>query len=435
MRRTLYTHLLDWKASKRRKPLIIQGARQTGKTYLLQEFGRLEYSRVCYVNFEETPDLEDLFAKDLDPRNILRNLSLYAGWTIEPGRDLVILDEIQTSNNALNSLKYFHEKARDYHIVSAGSLLGLKLSKPKSFPVGKVNFFKLYPLTFLEFLEAVGKADLKDLIEQTDSFTPYPKPFHNDLLDLLRKYYFVGGMPEAVETFHSTGDLEKVRTVHKEILTSYALDFAKHASSAEVPKLSLIWESIPAQLARENRKFIFSAIKKSARARDYENAITWLVDAGLIYKSYRVPTMKSPLTSYMDRSAFKVFLLDVGLLGAMTRVHSNILIKGDRIFREYEGAFVENYIAQQLHSEKGIDLFYWKREGKKAEIDFLCEFENGIFPLEVKAGINPKSKSLRSFDDQFSPSVLFRTNLLNLKRDAKICNIPLYAITLFPRHI
>jgi predicted AAA+ superfamily ATPase len=410
----------------------MRGARQTGKTYILREFGRREYRRFAYLNFEEVPELDDFFARNLEPRRIIENLSLYVGWTIEPEEDLLILDEIQESNGTLNALKYFHEKANEYHIAAAGSLLGLKLSRPKSFPVGKVNFCELYPMTFLEFLESVGKSNLKKILEKKEAFEPYPKPFHDELLDCLRKYFFVGGMPEAVESFRKTGNLLEVREIQKEITDSYVLDFSKHASTPDIPRLAHVWESIPTQLGRENKKFMFSAIRKSARARQYESAIEWLKDAGLIYMSHRVSTAKCPLKGYIDRSAFKVFALDVGLLGAIANVPPDILVRGDRIFREYEGAFVENYVAQQLRSEKGMDLYYWKSEGKKAEVDFLCEHNGEIYPLEAKAGVNPRSKSLKSYDNQFSPHVLSRTTLLNLKRDGKICNYPLYAITLFP---
>jgi len=410
----------------------MRGARQAGKTYILKHFGEQEYSRTAYFNFEENPDLDDFFSRNLDPHTILNNLSLYLGWKIKPGEDLIILDEIQISNSALNSLKYFHEKANKYHIIAAGSLLGLKISRPKSFPVGKINFLNLYPMTFREFLENCGKENLSKILEKTRDIIPYAKPFHNDFLNSLREYFFVGGMPEAVEYFHTTGNLLEIREIQKEIITAYVLDFAKHAATSDIPKLSLIWESIPAQLARENKKFMFSAIRKTARAREYENAIEWLADAGLIYRSYCVSTAKSPLKGYMDRSAFKVFALDVGLLGAMAKISPEILIRGDRIFSEYAGAFVENYVAQQLCSEHNYNLFYWKSEGKKAEIDFLCEFENKIYPLEAKAGINPKSKSFRSYDQKFSPPVLSRTTLLNIKRDGKICNYPLYALSLFP---
>ena len=286
-------------------------------------------------------------------------------------------------------------------------------------------------MTFQEFLEGIGKGNLSEVLERTQDFKPYPRPIHNELLNFLRKYFYIGGMPEAVEYFKTTGNLLEIREIQNEIIKSYELDFAKHATTSDIPKLSLIWNFIPVQLARENKKFIFSALKKTARAREYENAIEWLADAGLIYRSYRVTTAKYPLKGYMDKSAFKVFVLDIGLLGAMANISPGILVRGDTIFEEYKGAFVENYVAQQLQADQRIPLYYWRSEGRAAELDFICEFENQIFPLETKAGINPWSKSLKSYDQQFSPDVLSRSTLLNLKHDGKICDYPLYGLNTF----
>jgi hypothetical protein len=432
MQRDIYSQLLQWKASTKRKPLILRGARQVGKTYILRDFGRREYESVAYFNFEQDPDLADFFSGPLKPQRIIRDLSLYTGQMIDPERHLIIFDEIQAANNALNALKYFNEEANTYHIAAAGSLLGVKLSGPKNFPVGKVNFLDLYPLSFCEFLDALGLGEWRSAITERTDFTPFPAPIHQKLIGLLRQYYFVGGMPEAVHRYATDGDLTAVRQIHREILDAYGLDFAKHALTADIPKLSMIWESIPAQLARENKKFMFSAIKKGARAREYENALTWLVDAGLVLKSHCVSSAKKPLAGYMNRDAFKIFMLDVGLLGAMARVPAAVLVQGDALFNEYQGAFVENYVAQQLHTDQRFPLFYWKSEGKMAEVDFVCEAD-AIYPLEAKAGVNPRSKSLGSYDKQFSPPLLSRTTLLNLKHDGRICNYPLYALTLFPR--
>ena len=432
MKRDIYHKMLEWKSSKRRKPLLIRGARQVGKTYILSLFGNEEYENTAYFNFEENPALDDFFQQKLDPKTIIDNLSLYLGREIKPGNDLVIFDEIQASSNALNALKYFSEKAGEYHIAAAGSLIGIMLSRPRSFPVGKVNFLDMYPMTFLEYLEAVGKPQLRQLIETKERFTPFPQPFHNELVEWLGKYFVVGGMPEAVKLFVETGNLTEIRKNQREIIDSYLLDFAKHAITSDIPKLGIIWDSIPAHLARENKKFIFSAIRKSARAREYESALQWLENAGLIYKSYQVTKAKHPLKAYMNRSIFKVFVLDIGILGAMANLFPKAFTGDNSLFMEYRGAFVENYVAQQLRSEKQIDLYYWTSEGKKAELDFLCEYRSQVLPLEAKAGINPKSKSLTSFNHQYNPTVLSRTTLLNLRRDGKICNYPLYAITLFP---
>ncbi len=433
MKRDIYAELVTWKSSPRRKPLLLQGARQTGKTFILNEFGRNEYEGVLYCNFEEDPGLDRFFQRDLNPERILAELSIYMNLEIRPGADLVIFDEIQVSNGALNSLKYFAEQRSDVHIAAAGSLLGVKLSGPGSFPVGKVNFLHLYPMTFLEFLDAMGESRYRILLENIEAVVPLAEAFHSHLIDLLRCYYFVGGMPEAVKHFAETGNGHETREIQEEIIKSYVLDFAKHAPTSDIPKLTQIWDSIPKHLARENKKFVFSAVKKGARARAYENALTWIEDAGLIHRANAVRTCKYPLKHYADTACFKVYALDVGLLGAVARSPVELLAQGRRLFNEYEGAFVENYVAQQAVSHFHHQLYYWRSKGGKAELDFLYEFAGRIFPLEVKAGINPKSKSLKSYDLQFHPARLMRTNLLNFKKDGKICNLPLYAVSLLPR--
>lgn len=428
MERSLYTDLVAWKNSPRRKPLLLRGARQTGKTHLLQDFGQKEYERVAHFNFESDPRLGSFFQQDLDPQRIVAELSIYRGFDIQAGRDLIIFDEIQVSNLALNSLKYFQEEANGYHVAAAGSLLGIRLSRPGSFPVGKVNFLELHPMSFSEFLNGMEKPRYAELLRET-GLEPLPDAIHSDLVELLKKYYFVGGMPEAVDHFARTGDVWATREIHREILDSYLLDFAKHAPSSDIPKLSLIWDSIPRHLAKENKKFIFSAVRKGARSREYENALKWLQDAGLIYLSYAVETSRSPLEYYADRSSFKVFALDVGLLGAMTGVSQELAIQGERMFTEYRGALAENYVAQQLIASGHSNLYYWRNSGRKAEVDFLCELGPTIVPVEVKAGLNPKSKSLRSYGQQYASPWLVRTSLLNLKHDGKISNIPLYAVS------
>ncbi|MDY6863502.1 MAG: ATP-binding protein [Thermodesulfobacteriota bacterium] len=432
MKRDIYKKLLEWKSSPRRKPLLLRGARQVGKTYILQEFGGKAYDSIAYFNFEEDPAIDDFFQEKLDPKRIISNLSLYLNLEIKPGKCLIIFDEIQASNNALNGLKYFSEQAQEYHIAAAGSLVGITLSRPRSFPVGKINFLDMYPLTFPEFLDATGRSGLRQLIETKIEFSPFPQPFHNELLDLLGSYFFVGGMPEPVKVFVETGNLGEVRKIQKDIINAYLLDFSKHAITSDISKLNIIWDSIPAHLSKENKKFVFTAIRKSARGREYESALQWLENAGLIYKSYQVTTAKNPLKRYMNRNNFKVFVLDVGILGAMVNLSPQLLAGKDNLLNEFKGAFVENYVAQQLRSEKKVDLYYWTSKGKKAETDFLCEFASQVYPLEAKAGINPKSKSLISFDRQFHPNILSRTTLLNLRHDGRICNYPLYAITLFP---
>ncbi|MCK4302753.1 MAG: ATP-binding protein [Candidatus Eisenbacteria sp.] len=428
MKRDIYAKLLEWKESPRRKPLVLRGARQTGKTYILKKFGTEEYERVHYFNFERQAELDSFFTRDLNPERILRDLSLYQKQPIRPGRDLVVFDEIQASGNALNSLKYFQEEASSIHVAAAGSLLGIRMSSPRSFPVGKVDFLDLHPMTMPEFLDAVGESRFRQLLEEKTDLTPLPTAFHNDLLDLLRRYYFVGGMPEAVQFHCDSGDVEGVRRVQRSILDAYTLDFAKHAPARDIPKLSLVWESIPSHLARENKKFVFSAVHPSARARNYEDAISWLENAGLIYRAFCVETPRHPLKGYADPRSFKVYALDVGLLGALAEVPVGILTRGDPLLSQYKGAFVESFVAQHIRSSLDLPLYYWRSAGKKAELDFLLETAAGILPLEVKAGVNPKSKSLRSYDEQFSPPLLVRTTLLNLKREARILNVPLYTV-------
>ena len=428
MKRDIYRKLSDWKSSRRRKPLLLQGARQTGKTYIIKAFGRNEYEHVVYCNFEENPGLDAFFQRDLNPERILTDISIYYNHEIRPGADLLVFDEIQTSNRALNALKYFEEKRDDIHIIAAGSLLGVKLSAPGSFPVGKVNFLHLFPMTFMEFLDAMGESRYRQLIENVNEPVPLSEVFHAHLTNLLRQYYFTGGMPEAVRCFAETGNGPETRKIQEDIVRSYVMDFAKHAPASDIPKLTWIWDSIPKHLAKENKKFVFSAVKKGARAREYENALIWLEDAGLIHRATAVRTVRHPLKHYADSGCFKVYALDVGLLGAMSRSPVELLVQGERLFNEYEGAFVENYVAQQLISHSQPSLYYWRSRGGKAELDFLCEFAGRIFPLEVKAGVNLRSKSLRSYDSQFSPPALVRTTLLNFKKDGKILNLPLYAL-------
>jgi len=408
MKRDVYPKLMHWKNSERRKPLILRGARQVGKTYILQEFGREEYEKTAYFDFEAYPDLDDLFSQRLDPKRIIRDLSRLIGWEILPARHLIVFDEIQASNSALNSLKYFQEEANEYHTAAAGSLLGVKLSKGKSFPVGKVNFIELYPLTFMEFLSAIDKGSWRTMIEETTEFSPYAAPFHNELIELLHDYFFTGGMPEAVSHFVNSGNFKEVREIQKEIINSFILDFSRHAEPLDIRKISLIWDAIPPQLARENKKFIFSAVRKSARAREYESALEWLADSGLILKSYLVNSAKNPLKGYMNRGAYKIFSLDIGILGAMANIPMDAVVRDQSLFKEYKGAFVENYVAQQLSARDDGDLYYWKSRGNKAELDFLYEYEGTIYPLEAKSGVNPKSRAyvhlILSFLPRFYPA-------------------------------
>lgn len=433
MQRDIYKALLAWRDSGERKPLVLRGARQTGKTYILREFGGREYRRCHYFNFEQDSRLGSLFAGDLAPDRIIRDLALYGRNAIHKSEDLIIFDEIQASNDALNSLKYFQEQANAYHIAAAGSLLGVWMSRPKSFPVGKVDFLDLYPMTFYEFLDAVGHTGYRTYLESIDKIVPLPDALHHELTGLLRRYFFVGGMPEAVLRHSADPGSEDCRVVQRAILNSYALDFAKHAPATDIPKLSLLWESLPAQLARENKKFLFALAKTGARAREYENALTWLAHAGLVHRCVLVTTPKVPLKAHATDSSFKVYACDVGLLGALAGAPADAVQSDLSILTEYQGAFVENHVAQHLVVMMGGALHYWKNVGREAEVDFLLQHGSMILPLEAKSGLNVRSKSLAFYASKYHPSLVVRTSLRNLRLDARVLNVPLYALQSLPQ--
>ena len=429
LERDIIKQLTEWKISKRRKPLIVKGARQVGKTFVILEFAKKFYKNHVYLNFDENPELCQFFVGNIQPQRILRDLSIYFDQVISPLKTLIFLDEIQECPDALNSLKYFNELANEYHIVSAGSLLGIKLRNTKGFPVGKVNFLDMYPMNFLEFLTAIGKTQLREMIESKNNFMPIALPLHQNLIQLLKYYLFVGGMPEAVAQYCENNiDLQAVKIIHKEILDAYLLDFAKHAVPNQVMKITTVWEMVPVQLCRENKKFIFSAISKSARAREYETAIQWLVDAGLIHKSYCISAPKLPLEAYCDKNAFKVFHLDVGLLGSMVKIDPRVILESYRLFTEFKGALTENYVAQQLVSHSQNQLYYWTSSGI-AEVDFVVPNAMQPLPLEVKAGISKQKKSLISYNDKYQPPILLKTTTRNYLANGKVINVPLYAIS------
>jgi len=435
MEREFYQKLLKWKESKLRKPLVLRGVRQVGKTYILNEFARREYADYVYINFDENPRFASFFEEDLDPERIIKEFNIYFKKTIQPGSTLIILDEVQECPQALACLKYFCEKKNEFHLAAAGSLLGVKLTK--GFPVGKVNFLDLAPLNFFEFLHATKESELVSMLEDMQQPKALPEIFHNKLVTLLKYYFIIGGMPEAVATYLKTDNFEKVREVQKEILDAYVLDFAKHAPKDAVIKIMAVWDSIPNQLAKENKKFIFSAIRKSARAREFEASIQWLKSAGLIIKANHISTPKLPLDAYADKQAFKIFLLDVGLLGAMSKLDPRVILEGEQLFQEFKGSLTENYVAVELHDKHFDGLYYWTSEGV-AEVDFVISTQQHIFPLEVKAGFSKKKKSLLVYDEKFSkeenpPLVLSRASIRNFAFDGKVINYPLYAICLFPR--
>ena len=370
MKRDIYSQLIAWKKNANRQPLLLQGARQVGKTYLLKAFGREAYKQCCYINFEETPRCKFFFESDLKPERIVRELGIFLEMKIDPLDTLIILDEIQECPNALTSLKYFCEHAPEYHIAAAGSLLGVKLSGAKGFPVGKVQFFHLFPMSFFEFLDAFHKPMLRKMLERIETVEPILEPYHLELIELLKIYFYVGGMPKAVLSYVERQDFEEVRRIQDDILKAYLQDFSKHDPIPLLMKITQIWSSIPIHLGKENKKFIFSAIRQSARAREYEDALRWLIDAELIYKTALITAPKLPLMSYGDHEAFKVYLLDVGLLGAMSRLPARIIVEGDQLFVEFKGSLTENYVAQALKTAHGGDLYYWTSE-RDAEVDFL----------------------------------------------------------------
>jgi len=422
--RNIYQELVQWKQAKVRKPLILRGARQVGKTHLLKTFAAQEYAEHVYLNFETDPKLESLFADDLSPSTIINNISLHLERDFDLKDTLFIFDEIQEAPTALNSLKYFAEQAPEVAVAAAGSLLGIKLRHSKGFPVGKVEFLDLYPLSFTEFLTAVGKTKLSSLLTELADLNPLPEALHEECLSWLKKYFFIGGMPEAVATFVATENFSQVRKVQQALLDAYLLDFAKHAPKEQVARISQIWESIPLQLAKENKKFIFSALSKSARGREYETAIQWLSDAGLIYRSYAINKPQLPLAAYCKQNIFKIFLIDVGLLASMSRLPTKALTIDGNIFAEFYGAFTKNFVAQQLVNQH-YPLYYWASEGA-AELDFVLEEEGDIIPLEAKAGVSRQKKSLLLYKEKYAPSCLLRSSLLNLKHDGAITNLPLY---------
>lgn len=426
MYRMAMENLLAWKQSRRRKPLIIEGARQVGKTWLMKEFGRQAYGDTVYINFDSNARMAELFASDLDTKRLVLGLELYAGRKIDPEKALLIFDEVQEVPRALAALKYFCEDAPQYHIVCAGSLLGIALHRGTSFPVGKVDFLKLYPLSFQEFLMAIGKKQFSELLDQQD-FSMITS-FRETYADALKQYYFVGGMPEAVESFAENQDFNEVRQIQKRILAAYEQDFSKHAPNEVVPRLRMLWNSIPAQLAKENKKFIYGLVREGARAKDYETALLWLSDCGLVHRVSRVNAPGIPLRAYEDMKAFKLFVLDVGLLGCMTGLHQRTLLDGNALFVEFKGALTEQYVCQQLKTLTDLELCYYTNDRGSCEVDFVVDTGGRVMPLEVKAETNLRAKSLKTYREKFSPELAIRTSMADYRKEDGLVNLPLYAI-------
>ncbi len=425
MERSIYSSLKKWKESPTRKPLILQGARQVGKTYILKEFGAREYSEVVYINCDDNNDMQNMFV-DYDVDRIIRSMSAISGVSIKPSTTLLILDEIQEVERGLASLKYFCEKAPEYHVAVAGSLLGITLHEGTSFPVGKVDMLYMYPMDFEEFLLAMGKEQLVELL-RSKSWAALT-PLRGMLTELLRQYYFVGGMPEAVKTYVERGDIWEVRSIHSKIIDAYRNDMSKHVPKQQVQRINMVWNSIPSQLARDNKKFIYGALRKGARANDFEIAIQWLVDSGLVHKVHRISKPVVPLKFYEDMASFKLFLLDCGLLGALSETPPEQILIGDNVFEEYKGAFTENYVLQQLKSLPRTFVYYYSNDNSTLEIDFVVQHEAHVIPIEVKAEENLRAKSLRQFVTDNSGLHGVRFSMSDYREQDWLTNVPLWAV-------
>lgn len=418
--------LKKWKTSKDRKPLIIRGARQVGKTWLMKEFGKNNYEKCAYINFDDNNRMEQLFSGDFDIERIIQGLKIESGINIEPENTLIIFDEIQETPKALTALKYFYEKANEYHIVAAGSLLGVAMHEGTSFPVGKVDFLDLYPLNFYEFLEALGEKQLVELIEKKD--IDLINVFADKLKLYLKQYLYIGGMPEVVDSYVQNKDFEEVRKKQIILLDAYEQDFSKHAPNAVVPRIRQLWNNIPTQLAKENKKFIYGLIKEGARAREYELALSWLIDCGLVYQVNRVNDCKLPLSAYQDFSAFKLYLLDVGLLCAMAKVDVTTIIDGNEIFIEFKGTLAEQFVLTELKTNTKAPIFYWSAEKGMSEIDYIIQLGQNNIPIEVKSSENLQAKSLKTFVQKYNTKLNVRTSMTNYRVEDWLINIPLYMI-------
>lgn len=426
MYRFAIEELKKWKARENRKPLIIRGARQVGKTWLMKEFGASSYEQTVYINFDSNTQMQRLFEGDLDVQRIIIGLELYIGYKIDPEKMLLVFDEIQEVPKALTSLKYFNENAPQYQIVCAGSLLGIALHDGTSFPVGKVEFLDLYPLSFYEFLTALGKGRFVTLLKDQEYSTA--SNFRQVYIDSLKQYYYIGGMPEVVQAFVDNKDFNEARTIQQRILSAYEQDFSKHAPNEAVPRIRMIWNSIPSQLAKENKKFIYGLIKEGARAKDYELALLWLSDCGLVHKVNRVTVPNLPLKAYEDLRAFKLFFVDIGLLSCLAGLRQNVLLDGNELFKEFKGALTEQYVLQELKTRKGIQCYYWTAERGTAEVDFVVDDGADVFPIEVKAEINLQAKSLKVFHEKYRPAKSIRTSMADYKDEGWLINLPLWAV-------
>ena len=426
MQRKKIEELKKWKESKDRKPLIIRGARQVGKTWLMKEFGEEYYEKYAYINFDDNQRMMQLFSGDFNIERIIQGLKIETGVNIEPENTLIIFDEVQETPKALTALKYFYENANQYHIIAAGSLLGVAMHEGTSFPVGKVDFLDLQPLNFYEFLEAVNERDLLKLIQENN--LELLKVFSSKIKDYLKQYLFIGGMPEVVNTYVETKDYNLVRRKQRALLEAYEQDFSKHAPNNVVPRIRQLWHNIPTQLAKENKKFIYGLIKEGARAREYEIALSWLIDCGLVYQVNRVNDCKIPLSAYQDFNAFKLYLLDVGLLCAMAEIDVQVILSGNDILKEFKGALTEEFVLTEIKSNINVPIFYWSADRGTAELDYIIQLKNQNIPIEVKASENLQAKSLKTFVEKYHTEVNIRTSMSDYRKEEWLINIPLYLI-------
>ena len=426
MYRNAMKYLLEWKNKKNNKPLVIRGARQVGKTWLMKKFGEQEFEDTVYISFDNNQQMKDLFEIDLKIERIITGLELYSGKKIVPESTLLIFDEIQEVPKALTALKYFNENAPEYQIICAGSLLGVALHKGTSFPVGKVEFMDLYPLSFTEFMRAMGKEQYVELLEKRNF--DMATTFKEEYINLLKYYYYVGGMPEVVSAFSVNMDFKEARSIQENILMAYEQDFSKHAPNETIPRIRMLWNSIPSQLTKENKKFIYGLIKDGARAKEYEMAMLWLIDCGLVHKIQRVTAPSLPLKAYEDLKAFKLFVLDVGLLSCMVRLNQSVLLNGNELFKEFKGALTEQYVMQQLITSDELETYYWTNDRGNAEVDFLVDTGDKVVPVEVKAEENLRAKSLRTYYEKYIPKVSIRASMSDYKKEDWLLNLPLWAI-------
>lgn len=428
MERLIMNALLKWKSSRHRKPLILKGVRQVGKTWALKEFGRRYYENTAYFNFDENEEYKQFFETTKDVGRILQNLMLASGQKILPEKTLIVFDEVQDCPKVINAMKYFCENAPAYHVACAGSLLGIALAKPSSFPVGKVDFLQIDPMTFTEFLMANGDENLAQYLQGVETLEPIPDAFFNPLYEKLKMYYVTGGMPEPVSMWTQDRDVEAMQTALSNIIGAYERDFAKHPDVREFPKISMIWKSIPSQLARENKKFIYKVVKEGARGREYEDALQWLVDANLVKKIYRSTAPGLPISAYDDLSAFKIYLVDVGLLRRLALLAPTAFGEGNRLFTEFKGALSENYVLQALTRQFEATPRYWSQVNPPYEVDFILQRENEIIPVEVKAEANTEARSLKKYKEKYAGQVKLRVrfSLDNLKLSGDLLNIPLF---------